>query len=190
MVSKKIYRILMVVVLVMVFSIQITFAASVEEKRQSIRNMAEKNLNRLYDLHPSAQVAINNAVGYAVFSNWGMKFVVLGGGTGKGLAVNNYSGEEVFMKMVEVDVGLGLGIKKFAVIFVFESERALERFITEGWQLGGQATVAITDGVNGDSLQGAIQVSPDIWMYQLTERGLALELTGKGTKYYKDKKLN
>ena len=31
---------------------------------------------------------------------------------------------------------------------------------------------------------------PGVWMYQLTDKGLALELTGKGTKYYKDDDLN
>ena len=33
-------------------------------------------------------------------------------------------------------------------------------------------------------------MNPGVWMYQLTSDGLALELTGKGTKYYKDDALN
>jgi hypothetical protein len=33
-------------------------------------------------------------------------------------------------------------------------------------------------------------ISKDIWLYQLTDDGLAMELTAKGTKYYKDKALN
>jgi hypothetical protein len=39
-------------------------------------------------------------------------------------------------------------------------------------------------------MQGAVLVMPGVWMYQLTDKGLALELTGKGTKYYKDDELN
>jgi hypothetical protein len=35
-----------------------------------------------------------------------------------------------------------------------------------------------------------MSVSPGVWMYQLTGDGLAVELTGKGTKYYKDEALN
>ena len=42
----------------------------------------------------------------------------------------------------------------------------------------------------GGAFAGAISVSPGIWLYQLTDDGLALELTGKGTKYYKDDDLN
>ena len=34
-------------------------------------------------------------------------------------------------------------------------------------------------------------VSPrNVWLYQITDDGLAVELTGKGTKYCKDEDLN
>jgi len=32
--------------------------------------------------------------------------------------------------------------------------------------------------------------SGGVWLYQLTGDGLAVELTAKGTRYYKDKDLN
>jgi hypothetical protein len=35
-----------------------------------------------------------------------------------------------------------------------------------------------------------MSVAPGVWLYQLTDTGLALELTAKGTKYYKDTGLN
>ena len=31
-----------------------------------------------------------------------------------------------------------------------------------------------------------VPLSAEVWMYQLTDAGLALELTGKGTIYYKN----
>ncbi|WP_319550001.1 hypothetical protein [Desulfogranum marinum] len=37
---------------------------------------------------------------------------------------------------------------------------------------------------------GAMSIKPGVWLYQLTDDGLALELTAKGTKYYKDNTLN
>lgn len=165
-------------------------AASVEEKRDEVRQMANETLGRLYKAKPSAQAAIESAYGYAVFSNHGFKLFLFGGGGGKGLAVNNGSGAEVFMKMAEIDVGFGLGIKKFSAIFVFETAKAFNSFVSDGWKFGGQTTAAATDGVSGDSFQGAVVVGPGIWMYQLTEKGLALELTAKGTRYYKDSDLN
>ena len=171
-------------------SISVVQAVSVEDKRQKVRNMSDATLEKLYEVHPSARRAIQNAAGYAVFKNTGVKIFVLGSGMGKGIAVNQVTGEETFMKMAEAQVGLGLGVKEFNVIFVFATEDALDKFINTGWEFGGQATAAITDGVSGDSMQGAVTVSRDTWMYQMTEKGLALELTGKGTRYYKDSELN
>jgi hypothetical protein len=42
----------------------------------------------------------------------------------------------------------------------------------------------------GPAFQDAVAVAPGVWLYQLTEKGAALELTVKGTKYYKDDDLN
>jgi hypothetical protein len=56
--------------------------------------------------------------------------------------------------------------------------------------LGGQTSAAAKLGDEGGAFAGAMSVSPGIWLYQLTDDGLALELTGKGTKYYKDDDLN
>jgi hypothetical protein len=39
-------------------------------------------------------------------------------------------------------------------------------------------------------MAGAASVSGGVWMYQLTDKGLALEITAKSTKYYKDDELN
>jgi hypothetical protein len=37
-------------------------------------------------------------------------------------------------------------------------------------------------GEQGAGLQGALAVSPGVWLYQLTETGLALERRAKGMK--------
>jgi len=94
------------------------------------------------------------------------------------------------MKMAEVQAGLGIGVKKFRLVWVFESKQALEQFINSGWELGGQASLAAKTGDKGAAFQGAMSVSPGVWLYQLTDDGLAAELTAKGTKYYKDGDLN
>lgn len=159
-------------------------------QRAEIRKTSQSVLNQLYKSSPSARGAIKAAAGYAVFSNFGMKIFVAGGGTGAGVAVENDSGHETFMKMVEVQAGLGFGIKKFRQVFVFETKAALNAFVNSGWEFGGQATAAATDGKQGGAYQGAVSVMPGVWVYQLTDKGLAAELTGKGTKYYKNDELN
>jgi len=161
-----------------------------EGKRQEIRKMAQKTLSRLYSIHPSAKAAVENAKGYAVFSNFGMKIFLAGGGSGSGIAVNRATKQETFMKMAEIQAGLGIGIKKFSVVFVFETEQALNNFVNQGWEFGGQTTAAAKAGEKGGALAGATSVSPGVWMYQLTDTGLAAEVTAKGTKYFKDSSLN
>lgn len=172
-----------------------TLAVSADEgkimkERDDIRAKASDTLERLYKLQPKAKEEIENAYGYAVFSNFGMKILFAGGGKGKGIAVNNKTGKETFMRMVEIQAGLGMGIKKFRVVFVFGPENAFNNFINSGWEFGGQSTAAAKLNDEGGAVAGAVTVSPGVWMYQLTDDGLALELTMKGTKYMKDNKLN
>ena len=106
------------------------------------------------------------------------------------MAVDNKTKTTTYMKMVEVQAGLGMGIKKFRVVFVFDTQKALNDFIKSGWEFGGQTTAAAKTGDQGVAFAGAVSVAPGVWMYQLTDTGLAAELTGKGTKYYKDSDLN
>jgi lipid-binding SYLF domain-containing protein len=165
-------------------------AKSKEEKQAEARKKAQQTLAKLYKARPSAEAAIKKAAGYAVFNSSGMKILVAGGGKGKGLAVDNSTQKVTYMKMREIQAGLGMGVKKFSTIFIFETKAALEKFVNSGWEFGGQSTAAAKTGDGGGSYQGAASVSQGVWMYQLTDKGLALELTGKGTKYFKDDDLN
>jgi lipid-binding SYLF domain-containing protein len=160
------------------------------KEQKEVRKMAHDTLQRLYKADPKAKAAVARAAGYAVFSNFGVKILLAGSGKGQGIAVNNKSKHETFMKMLEVQAGLGMGVKKFRVIFVFDNEKALDSFVNSGWEFGGQATAAAKNGDKGGSMAGAASVSDGVWMYQLTDKGLAAEISAKSTKYYKDDDLN
>jgi lipid-binding SYLF domain-containing protein len=184
-------RVRLLVALVLILPSAFTVVAkSKEEKQAEARKKADATLQRLYKAQPSAQAAVKSAAGYAVFNSGGAKILVAGAGKGKGLAVDNATKKITYMKMRELQAGLGMGVKKFSTIFVFENKGALEKFINSGWEFGGQTTAAAKSGDGGGSLQGAVSVSPGVWMYQMTDKGVALELTGKGTKYSKDDDLN
>ena len=182
-------RLLTVSILILMSALTIA-AKSKEEKQADARKKAAETLERLYKAHPSARAAIKGSAGYAAFNSGGAKILVAGAGRGSGIAVDNATQKVTYMRMRELQAGLGMGVKKFSTIFVFETKDALERFINSGWEFGGQATAAAKTSDSGGSYQGAASVSPGVWMYQLTDKGLALELTGKGTKYFKDDDLN
>ena len=169
----------------------VALADAKDDKRKEIRATANETLTRLYKEQPKAKEAVEKAAGYAVFSNFGMKILFAGGGQGAGVAVDNKAKKETFMKMVEVQAGLGVGVKKFRLVWVFETQQKLDDFINKGWEMGAQATASAQYGKQGTQVYaGALSVSPGVWLYQLTDDGLAVELTAKGTKYYKDTELN
>lgn len=94
------------------------------------------------------------------------------------------------MKMISGGAGLGVGVKDFRVIFVFETDKAFNQFLSSGWSGSGQADAAAKAGKSGSAVSGAVEVAPDTYVYQITKNGLALQLTLQGTKYYKDDDLN
>lgn len=162
----------------------------VARQRADILKQSEQTMARLYRLEPHARELVEKSAGYATFSNFGMKIFIAGGGSGSGVVLRKGNGKPVFMKMVEVQAGLGIGIKSFTVVFVFETEQAMNNFINSGWEFGGQATAAAKYENKGGAYEGAANVADGVWMYQLTDSGLAAEITAKGTKYYKDSDLN
>ena len=162
---------------------------TVAEQRQDILNKNQATLKQLYEAQPKAKELIEKSVGYATFSNFGMKILIAGGGTGSGVVIGKDK-KPVFMNMAEVQAGLGIGIKSFQNIFVFQNVAAMNDFINSGWTFGGQVTAAAKYEKDGGAYQDATVVAPGVLMYQLTDSGLAAEITGKGTKYYKNTDLN
>lgn len=164
--------------------------ATKAEKQAAIRKEAQTTLAKLYKVNPGAQKAIQKAAGYAAFDNFGMNLFLLSTARGKGVAVVNASKKETFMKVLSVGGGIGLGVKDFRVVFVFENKKALDNFINSGWDADTHAQATAKADQKGGSFEGAISVSPGVWVYQLTETGLALEATLQGTKYSKEDSLN
>jgi lipid-binding SYLF domain-containing protein len=94
------------------------------------------------------------------------------------------------MKMTSVGAGLGVGVKDYNVVFVFETEPALTKFLESGWSGETQADAAAKTSKSGGAYSGAASIAPGVWVYQITKKGLALQLTLQGTKYSKDDDLN
>ena len=167
-----------------------TAGDSPEEKREKTRKMADQTLQDLYKLQPTAQAAIQKSAGYAVFNNMGTNLLVVSTGRGAGMAVDSGSKKETYMKMISAGAGLGIGVKDYRVIFVFQNDKALAQFLDSGWSASAQSDAAAKAGEKGAAYSGAVEVAPGVWVYQITKNGLALQLTLQGTKYYKDDDLN
>ena len=160
------------------------------QAREQVREMAQDALATLHEVAPGAGRVIDRAPGYAVFSTFGLKLFFAGGTTGKGIVYNNRTHRQTFMKMVQLQGGLGFGINQNRLIFVFTNEQALRNFINQGWEFGGQANLSAMAGGQGTQFSGAAAVSPGVYLYQLTNTGLSATITVSGTKYFKDADLN
>ena len=160
------------------------------QARTQVREMGQDALATLYEITPGSRRAVEAAAGYAVFSTFGVKLFFAGGTTGKGMVVNKRTSRQTFMKMVQVQGGLGLGVNQNRLIFVFTNEQALRNFINQGWEFGGQANLSAMASGQGTQFSGAAAVSPGVYLYQLTQTGLSATLTVGGTKFFKDPDLN
>jgi len=161
-----------------------------QEKRKVVQDMRTQVLNDLYKIKPETRSMISQAPGYGVFSNVNINIIFASFGGGYGVVKNNNSGNNTYMKMGEVGIGLGLGVKDFRAVFIFHDDNTMNNFINSGWQVGAQADAAAIADDKGVGAVGGEVVIDNITIYQLTKTGLALQATIKGTKYWKDEELN
>ena len=144
-----------------------TFTNNKANKKADIQKMSRDTLHRLYKAEPPAKVAVEKAYGYAVFSNIS--------GNGIGMAVNNKTKGKTFMRMFEIHEGSGAGVRKFRYVFVFDNEKVFNDSVNSGWESGGKVSAGASNGV---------------WMYQLSGKGVVLNVTVRSAKYSPDDDLN
>lgn len=161
-----------------------------DAQKDSIRTMTEQTLAGLYKNEPAAKGAVAGAAGYAVFSDFGFKVMIMGGAHGKGMAVSNATKQETFMNMTEFQPGLGVGAEKFRLVLIFENPQAYNNFVTSGWEFGVNAMAAAKSGSEGGGAAGAVSFSEGVKMYQLSDSGAIVGVSITGAKYSKNKDLN
>ncbi len=159
------------------------------EQKSSIAKMNKQVLADINKATPGALTRIKSAPGYATFSNAQVNLFLISAGTGFGVVHNNSTGAKTYMDMYEGGIGIGLGAKDFRVVFVFHTTDAMDSFINDGWSFGAEADAAAKANDKGGEVGAGVTIG-DITVYQLTENGLALQATLKGTKYLKNAELN
>ena len=166
-----------------------TVQSQKEEQRDSERNMIHKMANRtlaqLYEKNPAAQVVVAKATGYAVF-------ISFGGAKGTGVAVDNVTKEETFMRMLNLQPGLAVGAENFLIVrnvFVFKSPAAFTTFVTSGLELGPNAMATGKGQAAVGEFAGGVMVSEGVYMYQVGTEGSIVGGIIKGSKYYQDNEL-
>jgi lipid-binding SYLF domain-containing protein len=156
-----------------------------EAKRAKIDETADEALTTLFEKSPKAKYLYDKSYGWAVFDNLKIAIGISGGG-GNGVAVVKEGGRRTYMEMGTAGVGLGLGGKKYQVVFLFQDEMTFSGFVDKGWQADASASaVAGSEGAGGQS-----DFVNGMSVFMLTDEGLMAAVDIAGTKYWKNKKLN
>lgn len=157
----------------------------IETHRQAALDTSKKVLARLYENKPEAKAEIEAASGYGVFDITSLNALVLVGQKGKGVIFDNKTGAPTYMLTAKVGTGPGLGYQELYQVFVFKSDVALDQFKV-GNSAGGDLNASVTAGTSG----GQISFNPYIDVYQISNKGFAVQANWGGTAYMVDPDLN
>lgn len=182
-------RVLVVLLTSLLLGACMSSGGSVAQRRQSVQNMRDQVLNELYQEKPDVRAQIQSAPGYAVFSNANVNIIFASIGGGYGILHDRSTGRDTYLKMGELGVGLGIGAKDFRAVLVFHTRDAVQRFQDYGMSVGAGADAAAVTSDQGGAVGGELNFD-NITVYQMTESGLALQATLKGTRYWPDPALN
>ena len=162
------------------------------EQRNHIQQMRQQTLSTLYGQDAGTRQEVARSKGYAVFTNVNNNLLVLSAGSGYGVLRDNRTGRDTYMKMATAGMGNGMGIKKFQAVIIFNDAAALDRFITTGFDASAQADLAAKSADDGKVVvsEAANADFQKVKMYQLTEKGVAVQATMQGYKYWPDDDLN
>ena len=161
-----------------------------EQKRDYVLQMKDNALAKLYAQKPYARGLVNQSAGYAVFSNFNTQLLFIGSGNGYGVALDNSNGNKIFMKMAEGAVGLGVALKDFREVIVFNNKATFNSFVTEGWNFGAQGDAALKYKDDGGATSAEVPLDSDIVVFQMTKDGIALRASFGASKFWIDSELN
>lgn len=182
--------ILMTLVILAAFSATAFAKETPDETRAKLNRMSTEVLERMYKAYPASRSEMDRAYAYSTISSSSVKLGFWGSDRGRGIAVNNETGEKIYVKMNEVTIGLNIGAKEYDLLFIIQNKKAWDRFISGNIKFGTEATAAATDGVSGGSVADAKIIADGVWVYQVDKKGLALELTFKGAQISPIRSLN
>ena len=165
------------------------FAATKAEKQAEALKATSAAMSRFVAKKPELKTQLAKAPGYAVFTTYGVSFII-GGSGGTGVVHDNKTKTNTFMKIGGASAGFQLGAVENDVLVIFKNASAMQGFVKNGWgATGGVAAGAAASGAGGGGGQGATPMG-DVQTFTLTKNGLEAGLSIGGVKAWMDTDLN
>ncbi|WP_420956382.1 YSC84-related protein [Burkholderia gladioli] len=153
-------------------------------KRQAIDASVNATLSRLYSTVPGSRELAAKSRGILVFPSVLQAGFIVGAQTGNGAL--RVGGSTIgYFNTSSLSVGLQAGAQSKAVVFLFMTQDALDKFrATDGWSAGADASVALVKmGANG-AIDSNTATAP-VEVIVLTNAGLMGDVSINGTKVTK-----
>ena len=165
------------------------FAQDKAARQAEVKAKAGQALEDFYKADPKLKDAVAKSPGYAVFTTYGLTFLV-GGAGGKGLAHDNQTKKDTYMDLAQASAGLQIGASDTRYLFVFKDSKALADFIDKGWDASAGASAGAGAGTQSATAKAGVGQFTGGNIYTLTKTGLQAGAAVAGTKAWKDKELN
>jgi lipid-binding SYLF domain-containing protein len=165
------------------------FAQDKAAKQAEVKAKAAATLEDFYKADPKVKGEVAKAPGYAVFTTYGLSFLV-GGAGGKGLAHDNKTKKDVYMELAQASAGVQVGASDTRYLFVFKDAKSMNEFIEKGWDASAGASVGAGTGKESAGAAAGVGAFTGGKLYVLTKAGLQMGAAVAGTKAWKDKDLN
>ncbi|WP_186266871.1 BPSL1445 family SYLF domain-containing lipoprotein [Burkholderia gladioli] len=159
-------------------------ASTNASKRQAIDASVNATLSRLYSTVPGSRELAAKSRGILVFPSVLQAGFIVGAQTGNGAL--RVGGSTIgYFNTSSLSVGLQAGAQSKAVVFLFMTQDALDKFrATDGWSAGADASVALVKmGANG-AIDSNTATAP-VEVIVLTNAGLMGDVSINGTKVTK-----
>ncbi|MFL1895787.1 YSC84-related protein [Aquimarina sp. 2-A2] len=164
--------------LLMIFLVSIGYAQIDQEKSLELQTEAKEIKTELLQTDPSMASFFDKSAGYVIFPTVGKGGFIVGGAYGKGVVYDNgmYVGTA---ELKQLDVGLQAGGKAYTEIVFFETEKALENFKNDKFELSAEVSaIAIKTGV---AKKAQFENGVAVFVHQ--KGGLMAEATIGGQKF-------
>ena len=154
---------------------------STAESRHAVDASYQETLDRVYATTPGSRELVSKARGVLVFPRVISAGLVVGGAYGEG-QLRERGRVEGYYRTTTGSVGWQIGAQSRALVFLFMTEDALQRFKAgHGWSGGVDASVALlTVGANG-SIDANAERAPTV-AFVMTNAGIMAGATLEGTK--------
>jgi lipid-binding SYLF domain-containing protein len=164
--------------------------AAQENEAKGARNRAEidaESADVLKEFHAmdGSQTLFDRAAGYATFKVTKAGLGASGAGGG-GVAVDKKTGNRTYMRMGSAGVGFTVGVSRYDIVILFETDEKLAAFSQGGWD--SSATAQAAAGTSGAQISSTF--FDGVAYFQFGRKGLMASADVSGTRFWVAEELN